>query len=165
MYHWKAIIELNMNASNIKTLRISTKLEKKPREIHVTIKAESTFETKMIRIISIEPCLNEALEYKAAIIKSDGTITEAKPADGKHFTLKEMQSIVGGYIEVITFTNKFRRPPHLSIPTKLMICNEEGKLNNLPVNKKMSEIWKDYFGIYSDIIVGNVLICDPDMVK
>ena len=36
---------------------------------------------------------------------------------------------------------------------KLMIVNEEGKLNGLPFNAKASEL-------YPDVIVGDVLVCD-----
>lgn len=38
------------------------------------------------------------------IIHSDGTMTAVKPKDFKKFTLEELQSYVGGYIEVINLS-------------------------------------------------------------
>ena len=35
------------------------------------------------------------------IIKTDGTRQPVQPANGSDFTLKEMQAIVGGYIELV----------------------------------------------------------------
>ena len=165
MYYWKATIK-NKATSEIKTIRMSTKENKAPREIHVKIKAESKLDIPAanIEVTDIIPALHEALEYKAAIIKTDGTISEAIPTNGNQFTLKEMQGIVGGYIETVFHAEKDRPEPHDSLPARYMVCNEEGKLNNLPINKQMSEIWKDYLGYYGNIVVGNVLICDPDML-
>jgi hypothetical protein len=34
----------------------------------------------------------------ATLIKPDGTQTEVKPKNGKTFTLKELQTLVGGYV-------------------------------------------------------------------
>ena len=52
-------------------------------------------------------------------------------------SLESLQSIVGGYIEAIRF-NEY-----------LLICNEEGKLKNLPANILYR----------NDIIVGNIIVC------
>lgn len=48
------------------------------------------------------------------LITHDGKITK-----GKDLTLKEMQDFVGGYIENVGN----------------VICNEDGKMLNLPINK------------------------------
>lgn len=47
---------------------------------------------------------------------------EVKPADGKKFSLEELQKLVGGYIE------------HVPNSRPIAYCNEEGRLNHLPVN-------------------------------
>jgi len=78
----------------------------------------------------------------AQIIKTTGEIIETEPSNGTDFSLTELQAVVGGFIEVV----------HLP-DGRLMIVNDEGKLNGLPVNPKASEL-------YPDIIVGDVLVCE-----
>ena len=51
--------------------------------------------------------------------------------------LKELQKIVGGYIETV-----------LLLSNLVLICNEEGKLMGLPYN----------FGTPDDILVGTVIV-------
>lgn len=78
----------------------------------------------------------------AQIIKTTGEIIETEPSNGTDFSLTELQAVVGGFIEVV----------HLS-DGRLMVVNDEGKLNGLPINPKASEL-------YPDIIVGDVLVCE-----
>lgn len=86
----------------------------------------------------------------ATIIKTSGEIIECEPENKKDFSLKELQSIVGGYIELINLKDG-----------KLMIVNEEGLINLLPRNKKASEMIDGFFGF----IVGDVLICEFNQIK
>jgi hypothetical protein len=62
-------------------------------------------------------------------------------------SLKEMQSIVGGYIE--------RHPKNVEIDGKSydVIVNEEGIINKLPINKDML----DRFGI---TVCGNAILIE-----
>ena len=62
---------------------------------------------------------------KYTLIKYDGTVT----ARSRMF-LEEMQEFVGGYIEIVGN----------------VICNEEGRLKNLPLNRTLP------------IFVGNIII-------
>lgn len=78
----------------------------------------------------------------AQIIKTTGEIIDTQPSNGTDFSLTELQAVVGGFIEVV----------HLP-DGRLMVVNDEGKLNGLPVNPKASEL-------YPDIIVGDVLVCE-----
>lgn len=78
----------------------------------------------------------------AQIIKTTGEIIDTEPSNGTDFSLTELQAVVGGFIEVV----------HLP-DGRLMVVNDEGKLNGLPVNPKASEL-------YPDIIVGDVLVCE-----
>lgn len=78
----------------------------------------------------------------AQIIKTTGEIIETEPSNGTDFSLTELQAVVGGFIEVV----------HLP-DGRLMVVNDEGKLNGLPINPKASEL-------YPDIIVGDVLVCE-----
>lgn len=84
----------------------------------------------------------------ARIIKIDGS--EEKVT--KKLTLEYMQEIVGGWIQVVSFPNGDQ-----------LVCNEEGKLKGLPVNKKATELWKSHYG-NTDIIVGNVIIAKFDEI-
>jgi hypothetical protein len=81
------------------------------------------------------------------LIKANGELTEVSPANGKKFGLDELQKFVGGYIEI------------LSLGALVMVVNEEGKLNGLPVNLNATDIWG------KDVIVGDVLICSPNLIK
>jgi len=78
------------------------------------------------------------------IIRSNGTTEEVK----NKLTLKFMQGVVGGDIEIIPFGND-----------KELICNEEGKLQGLPLNVIATKLWIDYYG-GADLIVGDVIITD-----
>lgn len=88
----------------------------------------------------------------ATLIKADGTESEVFPADGKKFTLEELQKFVGGYIE-LTRTNK---------PVRDMYVNEEGKLNGSSQNWKATTLYQ--YG-YADPIFGDVLVMPPRKTK
>lgn len=81
------------------------------------------------------------------IIKTDGSIVEYNPADGKAYTLREMQIAVGGYVQ--------RVGTHQD---KGVWANEDGLLRRLPLNEKASEL------CYRPI-VGDVLVCKEELVK
>jgi len=89
------------------------------------------------------------------IIKSDGTEIESVPANGTDYSLKELQEIVEGYIEVVRLKHELY---------DMMIINEEGKLNRLPVNLKATRIFKSTQQTF-DYIVGNVLLCKSKHIK
>ena len=65
-------------------------------------------------------------------------------------TLRNLQSIVGGYIEIV--------PAELG-DSALVICNEEGKIDNLPPNRFVY----DEEGIPYDMIAGTFIICDENL--
>lgn len=89
---------------------------------------------------------------KTKIIRAkDGAEEEAAPA-GVTFELEELQKIVGGYIEM----HPLGYLPDGS--AMCMILNEEGKLLNLPVNGKATELWWMIYGP-TDTIYGDVLVC------
>lgn len=88
------------------------------------------------------------------IIKTDGTRLETKPANGTDFTLDEMQSMVGGLIEIIELDEELS-----------MVMNEEGKLLGLPYNKVADDIFHRYFSTTSDFIVGDVLVCNNELIR
>jgi len=75
----------------------------------------------------------------ATIIKVDGTMEEI--TIDKQNSLEQMQKIVGGYIEVVPVAGG-----------KTLVVNEEGLLQQLPINHKAS-------ALYNDTIVGDVILC------
>lgn len=78
----------------------------------------------------------------AQLIKTDGTVQEVTPANGKGFTLEELQGFVGGYIE----------PVRLG-PGKTMLVNEEGLGMELAYNSVASEL-------AGQPLVGNAVVVD-----
>lgn len=83
----------------------------------------------------------------AAFIKTNGEITNVTPKNGTDYKYEELKEFVGGYIEIVPINDH-----------KIMVINEEGKLNNLPVNHIASLLYK------YDTICGNVLVCDDSEV-
>lgn len=59
--------------------------------------------------------------------------------------LENLQEAVGGLIQAVDLSSNLT-----------MWCNEEGKLNGLPVNPVATAMWTRYFG-ETDVIVGNVV--------
>lgn len=86
------------------------------------------------------------------ILKTDGSTVEVSPKNGTDYTLEEMQEIVGGYIEIIPCIDR----------RKILVINEEGKLNDLPVNFEATKLADINFW---DCIVGDALLCNSDEVR
>lgn len=94
----------------------------------------------------------------ANLYKVDGTIEVVHPANGKHWTLKEMQDLVGGFIEFLP-----------SIRAKIVV-NEEGLIKGLPVNEKATALYLNLLATkkknagplwYKPELRGNVLALVP----
>ena len=75
-------------------------------------------------------------------------------------TLKEAQKFVGGYVEGITFPNG-----------DYLIINEEGKLQNLPLNPEATLLWRMHFTNdkymigYDDVVVGPAILIKKAALK
>ena len=75
-------------------------------------------------------------------------------------TLKEAQDFVGGNVECIGWPNG-----------DLLIVNEEGKLNNLPLNPEATTLWrttftKDKYAFgYDDFVVGPAIYIKKHALK
>ena len=89
----------------------------------------------------------------AKLYTTNGEVIEVSPKNNRDFTLEELQSFVEGDIEIINLTAE-----------KILIVNEEGKINKLPFNELATELWKKYYG-RTDYIVGNALLCNSDEVR
>jgi hypothetical protein len=97
-----------------------------------------------IELAELHRSRKQASRMTAMLIRADGGEAEITPK-AKKFSLEELQALVGGYIEAV---------PH--IPGGLdadddLICNEEGKLRGMPLNRKASML-------AAQLIVGDVVI-------
>lgn len=86
----------------------------------------------------------------AKLIRANGEVVEIEPKDKDSFTLDEMQGYVNGWIEVVYLASG-----------DVMVVNEEGKLNGLPIN----EIATAVYGNIHDTIVGDVMIINRNQIK
>jgi hypothetical protein len=86
----------------------------------------------------------------ATLIKSNGEETNILPQNKTDFKLDELQNYVGGLIETVRTKDN-----------KIMVINEEGKINELPMNEKATEL---YIYSDSDFIAGDVLICNENEI-
>jgi len=73
----------------------------------------------------------------AKLLKTDGEVIENVDIS----SLEKMQNLVGGYIQIVYLEGQ-----------RMLIVNEEGLLNQLPINDKASEV-------YGHPLVGNVIDC------
>lgn len=86
------------------------------------------------------------------IYRANGDNNNVSPKNGTDFSLSEMQDIVGGYIEFIYSGSQ------------VIVINEEGKINNLPLNEVVTEQFQAAHNT-RDFIVGDALVCPIEMVK
>lgn len=91
---------------------------------------------------------------KGLLITPEASVTEFVPANGRDFTLEELQKGVDGCIEIIDLTDK-----------TIMVVNEDGKGRLYP-NMMATVIAKGCRAIFPhDYIAGNAVLCASDMVK
>lgn len=88
-------------------------------------------------------------------INPDGSVIETPLASVP--ALEALQGIVGGYIEPVPGFNRFRGFACAAF------CNEEGKLEGLPVNRAATAAWRSAVGTWpGDVLVGSVAIVCGD---
>jgi hypothetical protein len=87
----------------------------------------------------------------ARLIRVDGTEETLNPP----FSLKKLQELVGGYIQIIDLDNEAK---------ERMVVNENGKLLNLETNAAATN-YAEFVLLYDDYIVGNVLIISNEEYK
>ncbi len=76
------------------------------------------------------------------LITAEGEEKVVTPEHGEVFTLEELQTLVGGFIEVV---------PQWVHPDKVYLCDEEGLLKSKEINFSVTEVI-DY------PVVGDILI-------
>ena len=78
---------------------------------------------------------------------TDGTIKDVQPKNGCSYSLEELQSFVGGYIEIVNYTDNM-----------IIVVNDEGAINDMPLNVNASKLSQM-------LLFGNVLVTDTDKVQ
>ena len=86
------------------------------------------------------------------IAKANGTMQCVEPANKYDYTLKELQTIVGGHIEIVDLGKRY------------LVVNEEGKTMRMPYNT-MATNWMLVAVGGSDYIVGDALLCEKEHIK
>ena len=89
----------------------------------------------------------------AQIIKVNGETKTVEPKNGTDFTLEELKSIVGGYIQIAYLRDG-----------EIMVMDEEGKLKCKDLNIQASLRYRRDVNPY-DSVVGDVLICKTSQVQ
>lgn len=92
---------------------------------------------------------------RATIFFADGSRRQITPADGRYFSLDEMQKIVGGCIQILPLNGEM-----------MLVVNEDGKnlAPPLPVNPVVTLLTRNLIAD-DDLIVGDVLICSEEYLQ
>jgi hypothetical protein len=85
----------------------------------------------------------------ATLLRADGSTEALQPPNGVHWGLEELQTLVGGYIEVARTTDG-----------KYLVLDEEGKLKRKPLNVAASRMYQHG---RRDVIVGDAVLIDTLM--
>jgi hypothetical protein len=70
--------------------------------------------------------------------------------------LEQLRDAVGGFIEAVPYFEWFGTRKCVAF------CNEEGKLDGLPVNTVATYLWRATTPNMSDVLVGNIVIVGYD---
>lgn len=88
----------------------------------------------------------------ATLYRTTGFQHEVRPLNGRAFSLEELQTLIGGYIQIVSANE----------PGKYIVCDEEGKLKSKPVNVVASTLWVGR--THGDPLVGEVLLVTADEI-
>lgn len=91
----------------------------------------------------------------ALLLKASGDVVDLIPRDRRVFTLIELQTAVGGYIEMI------RAPQGLTdvAGEPMWLClNEDGKRLQLAINPLATVLYHRAGGRPDDVVVGDVIL-------
>jgi len=96
----------------------------------------------------------------ARLLSVDKTIIEKRVLpENETFTLEEMYKYTNSTIVEFVYLNE-----GLITGEHIMIIDEEGKLNNKPINDIATHYFRKYNKTH-DFIVGDVLLCDKSEIK
>lgn len=102
----------------------------------------------------------------AILLKPGEVIEVVAPADGKEFSLEEVQQLVGGYVEMVRFPIPVKFFGYAEGPFTMALVNEEGKMKSQPVNYKATAMWLKSNSVTlrhaRDVLVGDVLFVSEE---
>ena len=81
------------------------------------------------------------------LFKTSGDTEAFQPASGNRYSLKELQTAVDGFIELVHLDSQ-----------QVLVVNEDGLRLRLPVNDKASDI-------AGRLIVGDSLLCPVESIE
>jgi hypothetical protein len=82
----------------------------------------------------------------AMLLRADGSAEMLQPPNGVNWNIVELQTLVGGFIEV-----------RGTIDGKFLVIDDEGKLKRKPLNIAATRV---YLYGRSDVIVGDAVLID-----
>lgn len=94
----------------------------------------------------------------ALLIKIDesGNSLEVVEPKGGTFSLKELHDFVGGYLRIV----------FVALGELCFVLNREGKITHLPTNDIATMLYRAIGPrLFSDEIVGNVLLCKSNEIE
>lgn len=89
----------------------------------------------------------------AQIIRAKGMWEEVQPKNGTDFQLDELQTIVGGYIEIKPVNER-----------EIICMDEEGNVKGKDINILATAMFQAYYNT-KDFVVGDVLLCYKEEIK
>lgn len=93
----------------------------------------------------------------AKLYKTNDELVEITPKNGTDFTIEELHEHIGCNLIEVLWLNDGKR---------IMVIDEEGKLDGAQFNYYATIIAENFGAIcMPDIIKGNAIICDTDMVR
>jgi hypothetical protein len=98
------------------------------------------------------------LPTEPTLYHADGRAETYAPANGRQFTLRELQTAVDGYIEIVNL-----HATGADGKRWLMVVNELGLLIPLSFNSTGAAFYRQATGT-SEPIVGDVLVCPARMI-
>lgn len=95
---------------------------------------------------------------RVIVIHADGAVDapiEVAVSDGEA-VLGLLQKAVGGYIEAVPFWDRYEGEQSVAF------CNEEGKLETMPLNAKATDLWYAILNgkgfVVKDYLVGDIAV-------
>jgi hypothetical protein len=99
------------------------------------------------------------MQGRMIVLRVDGTV-EAKDLKQASGILSDLQGAVWGYIETVPAFDTYRDEDG-RLHACVALCNEEGKLKQLPVNERATILWRGQCAT-SDTLVGDVVVLYGD---
>lgn len=94
----------------------------------------------------------------AKLFRTNGVVEVVSPKNGSKFTAKELQGLVGGWLEAVGVFNN----------SVFAICDEEGKLKNKPANLIATMFARNLYMMeglqFRDHFVGDVIFVSKDEI-